>query len=56
MWSAGVCTPGANRYLSPLVVNHHVMWLDVSVHDAFRVAVVQSLLARVNVAFFSGVR
>ena len=47
---------GANRYLPPLVVNHHVMWLDVSVHDALRVAVVQSLLShRVNITFPSSV-
>jgi len=31
---------GADRYLSPLVVDHHVMWFDVSVHDALRVTVV----------------
>ena len=34
---------GTNRYLPPFMVNHHVMWLDVPVHDAFGVAVIQSL-------------
>ena len=48
---------GVNRYLSPLVVNHHVMWLDVSVHDALRVAVVQRLLGDgVNVTSPNGAR
>jgi len=48
---------GASCYLPPLVVNHHVMWLDVPVHDALRVAVVQSLLnRRVSVSLPSSVR
>ena len=48
--------PSANCYLPPLVVNHYIMWLDVSVHDAFGVAVVQSLLDyKVSATFISGV-
>ena len=34
---------GVNRYLPPLVVNHHIMGLDVSVHNAFGVAIIQGL-------------
>jgi hypothetical protein len=34
---------GVNRYLPSLVVNHHVVRLNVSVHNAFRVAIVQGL-------------
>ena len=34
---------GVNRYLPPLMVDHHVMGLNVSVHNPFRVTIVQGL-------------
>jgi hypothetical protein len=30
-------------YLAPFVINHHVVWLHVAVHDAFGVTEIQRL-------------
>lgn len=36
------------QYLSVFMINHYIVWLDISVHNPHTVAVIQSLSGKVG--------
>lgn len=34
------------QYLSVFMINHYIVWLDISVHNPHTVAIIQSLLGK----------